>query len=141
MFDNVDQLTTARLGQLLDDAPEPPAVWLALPDERVPAVLLVWGSPAGGGWTAGVSYLSRTWHSRSLVTLWAHASLVSPRPRVDYRQVPRVRLPADPLRWPTLPPRYPMATGEWIAAHRHIAYRDPSGGPPAGKADGHPMVT
>jgi hypothetical protein len=95
---------------------------LALPDGKVPAALLVWGRPPGGGWVGGVAYLQRNWHSRALVTMWAPASRISPRPRADYRQVPRVRLPGDRDRWPTLPPRYPSATGEWIAAHRHTIY-------------------
>jgi hypothetical protein len=117
-----DPVTTQRLGELLDEVPRLPEVLLALPDGTVPAVLLVWGRPRGGAWVAGVSYLQRTWHSRALVTMWAPASRVRPRPRVDYRQVPRVPLPETRDRWPTLPPRYPSATGEWVAAHRHTIY-------------------
>ncbi len=133
VFDGGFTLTTTQLAELLDRAPTPPPVWLTLPEERVPAVLLAWGR-APGGWVAGVSYLTRTWHSRALVTMWAPASRVAPRPRVDYRHVPRVRLPPDPAAWPTLPPRYPMATGEWIAAHQHTEY--PSSDPPAGRSSG-----
>jgi hypothetical protein len=122
VYENGDFLTTGGLGELLDKVPQLPAVWLSLPDERVQAVLLVWGHQQHGGWVAGVAYLQRSWHARALVTMWAPARWVSPHPRGDYRQVPRVRLPGDPGRWPTLPPRYPSATGEWIAAHRHTVY-------------------
>lgn len=122
MYDNGETLTTTGLGELLDEVPQLPAVWLSLPDERVQAVLLVWGRRPSGEWVAGVAYLQRSWHTRALVTMWAPAPRVSPHPRADYRQVPRVQLPDSASRWPTLPPRYPSATGEWIAAHRHTVY-------------------
>lgn len=122
MYEEAESVTTGRLGELLDQVAHLPPVWLALPDGRVQAALLVWGRPVSGGWVAGVAYLQRNWHMRALVTMWAPASRVAPHPHADYRHVPRVVLSDQRDRWPTLPPRYPSATGEWIAAHRHTIY-------------------
>lgn len=115
-------LTTSEISALLDQAPGPPVVTLTVSGHQVPAALLVWGRPPEVGWVGGVAYLRRTWHSRALVTMWVPAGALVPRAHTDYRQVPRVRLPGDRGRWPTLPPRYPGAGPAWVTAHQHLDY-------------------
>lgn len=112
----------ARLSALIEQAPRPPMVSAVLGEGQIQAALLVWGRTPQGLWVAGVAYLHRTWHDRALVTTWLPATSLAPHPSYDYQQVPRVRLPGDPARWPSLPPRYPHAGPEWIAAHRHDPY-------------------
>jgi len=89
---------------------------------QIQAALLAWGRTPQGLWVGGVAYLHRTWHDRALVTTWLPATSLAPHPSYDYREVPRVRLPGDPAQWPVLPPRYPHAGEEWVAAHRHVPY-------------------
>src|SRR5690606_17757682 len=122
MYELILVTSTAQISTLLDHAAPPPTATLAVSGQRVPAALLVWGKPPDGAWVAGVAYLSRTWHSRALVTMWVPAAALTPRQHTDYRRVPRVRLRRDRGRWPTLPPRYPGAGPEWVAVHRHLDY-------------------
>jgi hypothetical protein len=112
------------LAALVNQAPRPPMVTVALPDERVQAALLIWArsTQAGGGWRAGVCYLHRTWYSQALVTTWVPAVRVSPHPAARYHRVPRIHLDGDPAQWPALPPRYPGADQRWNAAHQHLPY-------------------
>ncbi|HLV58980.1 MAG TPA: hypothetical protein VKY81_08965 [Natronosporangium sp.] len=122
MYERILVTSTSQISTLLDHADPPPTATLAVSGQRVPAALLVWGKPPDGAWVAGVAYLSRTWHSRALVTMWVPAAALTPRQHTDYRRVPRVRLRRDRGRWPTLPPRYPGAGPEWVAVHRHLDY-------------------
>lgn len=122
MVDVTAEQIVEQIVVLVSQAPGPPMVTVSLPDEQVPAALLIWGRSHYGDWRAGVCYLYKTWHSRALVTTWAPAVRVSPHPATDYQAVPRVRLPGDPSHWPTLPPRYPKASEEWLASHQHLAY-------------------
>jgi len=56
------------------------------------------------------------------VTTWAPAVRVTPNHAEGYREVPRVALPGDPSQSPALPPRYPGASGEWMATPQHLVY-------------------
>lgn len=123
VYDSLVEKDTARVKALVDQPHRPPTVTVALPDEQVQAVLLIWGrSLNGGGWRAGVCYIHRTWHSRALVTTWAPAVRVSPHVAAKYEHVPRIDLLGDPSQWPPLPPRYPDAGPEWIAVHQHLTW-------------------
>lgn len=93
-----------------------------LGEGQLQAALLAWGQTPPGRWVGGVAYLHRTWHARALVTTWLPAASLAPHPSYDYQEVPRVPLPSDPAQWPTLPPCYPHAGPEWVAAHRHHPY-------------------
>jgi hypothetical protein len=123
MYDCLVAWTEGELAVLVSQAPRPPMLTLALPDAQVPAALLVWAR-SQGGWRAGVCYLHRSWYRKALVTTWAPAVRVSPYPAVDYRRVPRVQLPGDPSQWPALPPAYPGAGAQWMAAHQHLVFGD-----------------
>lgn len=101
-------------------------VTVALPDEEVQAALLIWARSEAGSWRAGACYISKTWHSRALVTTWAPAVRVKPHQGETYGKVPMIRLPGDPSQWPALPLRYPEASEEWLAVHQHL----PFGAPP-----------
>jgi hypothetical protein len=123
VYDGLVAMTEEELAVLISQTPRPPMLTLALPDEQVPAALLVWAR-SQGDWRAGVCYLHRTWYCQALVTTWAPAVRVSPSPAVDYRRVPRVQLPGDPSQWPALPPAYPGADTQWMVAHQHLVFGD-----------------
>jgi hypothetical protein len=91
---------------------KPPPVTANLPQGAVRGVLLAWARIGRTGrWAAGISYLHRAWHSRSLITVWVPAALVQPSDpdrRADpYRRVPRVTVAGPPRSWPPLPPYTP----------------------------------
>jgi hypothetical protein len=79
VYDYLVAIAEGELALLISQAPRPPMLTLALPDERVPAALLVWAR-SQGGWRAGVCYLHRSWYRKALVTTWAPAVRVSPSP-------------------------------------------------------------
>lgn len=75
------EVTTEQVVTLVSQAPGPPMVAVALPDEHVPAALLIWGRSQYGEWRAGVCYIYKNWHTRALITTWAPAVRVSPASR------------------------------------------------------------
>jgi hypothetical protein len=119
-------LTADELAALVTAAPGPPLVTAhGVTHEPVPAALLVWGRRPDGAWAAGIAFLLRHWSRRALITMWVPAAAVQPHHHADYSQVPRVELAGGPDAWPPLPPRYPHAGAEWIAAHEHVIRPDP----------------
>ena len=124
----MEDATAEQLIQSVLAAPEPPMVIAsAVDDKPVSAVLLAWARQASGPWMAGIAFLFSHWSRRALVTAWVPASTVKPHRDVDYRTVPRVRLAGPVDAWPALPPRYPHAGPEWVAAHIHMARPNPDG--------------
>jgi hypothetical protein len=107
---------------LVDQAPRPPMVTVALPDEQVQAALLVWARADTEDWRAGVCYIYSNWHTKALVTTWAPAVRVKPHRIQKYHTVPVVLLGGDPSEWPALPPRYPGADERWLAMHQHLVF-------------------
>jgi hypothetical protein len=117
-----------HVAALVAAAPGPPMVTAAgVADKPVSAALLAWARQAGGPWMAGIAFLYSHWSRRALVTVWVPASAVKPHRGVDYGGVPRVQLAGPVDGWPALPPRYPHAGAEWIAAHVHARHPDRDG--------------
>lgn len=115
------EVTAEQIASMINAASKPEPVTIRLPEGPERGVLLIWARhEPTGAWWAGVSYLHKTWHSRALVTRWLPAPDVEPHRTSSYQDVPRLHLGGHVADWPSLPPCYPNAGPDWIAAHRHM---------------------
>jgi hypothetical protein len=93
-------------------------VRVLIPPRRL-VQLLAWIRPdEGRGWWACVAWTEPGPQELVLRTAWVAAEHVMRAPGEEYRGVPRLRLPGEPVGWPVPAPL--LGSYPWRGPHEHV---------------------